>query len=100
MLIENPMSHSRRVTLVLVVLLAVVVGGCNRRRPPVAAPMPPPSTGSAGQPPGVAPAPGPQRVDESLPVPQQPALADDELGNRSLDELNRNSPLTPVFFTL
>jgi peptidoglycan-associated lipoprotein len=94
------MSTARRLSFIVLVLLAVVVGGCNRRRPPVAAPMPPPAQG--GQPPGIAPAapPPPQRVEEALPVPQQPALADDALANRSLDELNRNSPLTPVFFTV
>ena len=75
----------------------VIVSGCNRRRTPVAAPTAPPP---AAVPPSIAPAqPGqpPQRVDEALPVPQQP-LADDEIGNRSLDDLNRNSPLKPVFF--
>jgi peptidoglycan-associated lipoprotein len=86
--------------VVLLVLLAVVVAGCNRRRTPVAAPpaAPPPTVAA---PPGVAPAPeAPRRVDEPLPVPPQPALADDDIGSRSLDELNRNSPLTPVFFAV
>jgi peptidoglycan-associated lipoprotein len=93
------MSTFVRASIVLLVLLAVTLGGCNRRRQPVAAPTAPPPV--AG-PPQIAPAPStpPQRVDEALPVPQQPALADDEIGNRSLDELNRNSPLQPVFFSL
>ena len=93
------MSMSK-VLVALFLVLAVLVAGCNRRRQPVAAPAPPPSV---GQPPGIAPvqpAPGPQRVDDALPVPQQPALAEDAIGNRSLDELNRNSPLEPVFFSL
>lgn len=84
---------------ILLVLLAVVIGGCNRRRPPVAAPAPPPAAGTT-PPAGTPAAAPPQRVDEALPVPQQPALADDEIGSRSLDDLNRNSPLQPVFFTL
>jgi peptidoglycan-associated lipoprotein len=94
------MSTTVKASIVLLVLLAVVVSGCNRRRTPVAAPAPAPPPVAA--PPGIAPAPTtpPQRVEESLPVPQQPALADDEIGNRSLDELNRNSPLQPVFFEL
>jgi peptidoglycan-associated lipoprotein len=86
-----------RLSIVLLIVLTVVVSGCNRRRTPVAAPTAPPP---AAVPPPIAPAqPGqpPQRVDEALPVPQQP-LADDEIGNRSLDDLNRNSPLKPVFF--
>jgi peptidoglycan-associated lipoprotein len=93
------MSTSK-VLVVLLVLFAVVVAGCNRRRQPVLAPQPPPTT---TQPPGIKPAPSPgapQRVDDALPVPQQPALAEDAIGNRSLDELNRNSPLEPVFFAL
>ncbi len=89
-----------KVLIALLILSTLVVAGCNRRRQPVLAPpAPPPSTAT---PPGIAPAPGqpPQRVDEALPVPQQPALSEDAVGNRSLDELNRNSPLQPVFFSL
>ena len=96
------MSTTVKASIVLLVLLAVAIGGCNRRRPPVAAPTAPPPT--VAPPPAITTAPTkpttPQRVDEALPVPQQPALADDEIGNRSLDELNRNSPLQPVFFEL
>ena len=45
------------------------------------------------------PAGGAQRVDDALPVPPQP-LAEDSVANRSLDDLNRDSPLKPVFFGL
>jgi peptidoglycan-associated lipoprotein len=88
-----------RVLFILLIVSMVAVSACNRRRQPVLAPpAPPPSTA----PPGITPAPGqpPQRVDEALPVPQQPSLAEDAVGNRSLDELNRDSPLQPVFFAL
>jgi len=76
------------------------VAGCNRRRPPVAAPQPPPSV-TAPPPATVTPPPiaPPQRVEDPLPVPPQP-LADDSIANRSLDDLNRDSPLKPVFFLL
>ena len=93
------MSTSLKLFVALLVLLAAV-SGCNRRRPPVAAPTAPPP---AAAPPAIAPAPpgpAPQRVDETLPVPQQPALGEDAIANRSLDELNRDSPLQPVFFSL
>jgi peptidoglycan-associated lipoprotein len=93
------MSTSLKFFVALVVLLAVV-SGCNRRRPPVAAPTAPPPVAA---PPAITPAPpgpAPQRVDETLPVPQQPALGEDAIANRSLDELNRDSPLQPVFFSL
>jgi peptidoglycan-associated lipoprotein len=39
------------------------------------------------------------RVEESLPVPAEP-LGEDAIGNRSLDDLNRDSPFKPVFFGL
>jgi len=93
------MSTSLKFFVAMVVLLTLV-SGCNRRRPPVAAPTAPPP---AAAPPAIAPAPpgpAPQRVDETLPVPQQPALGEDAIANRSLDELNRDSPLQPVFFAL
>jgi peptidoglycan-associated lipoprotein len=83
-----------------VLVLLVAVSACNRRQPPVLAPAPPPSVAA---PPAITPAPSapapPQRVDDALPVPQQP-LADDGISNRPLDELNRNSPLKPVFFAV
>lgn len=92
------MRNTLRLSVTLLILLAVVAAGCNRRRTPVAAPTAPPPTTA---PPGIAPAPPPppQRVDDALPVPQQP-LADDEVGSRTLDDLNRNSPLKPVFFAV
>ena len=54
------------------------------------------SRAAAGRPrrllrrPSAAPAPPPQRVEESVPVP---AISEDAIGNRSLEDLNRNSPL-------
>ena len=96
------MSRALKPAIVLVVLAAVAFSACNRRRTPVAAPTGAPPVAA---PPAIAPAPAPaprppQRVDEALPVPQQPALAEDAVGARSLDELNRNSPLKPVLFAL
>ena len=92
------MRFTFRSSLVLVVALVVLGAGCNRRRTPVAAPTaPPPSTA----PPGItSPNAPPTRVDDALPVPAQPTLADDPIANRSIEDLNRNSPLRPVFFTV
>ena len=92
------MRTTFKLTLAVLVLL-MAVSACNRRQPPVLAPAPPPSVAA---PPAITtppPAPPPQRVDDALPVPQQP-LADDGISNRTLDDLNRNSPLKPVFFGL
>jgi len=85
-------------SIVLLLLLLVAVTGCNRRTTPVAAPLPP-------RPPGVTPSDTgvattkPQPVDERLPVPPQP-LDDGGLSNKTLDDLNRDSPLEPVYFVL
>lgn len=88
----------RRTVLVAAVLILVVgVVGCNRRRPPVAAPVPPPA--DTAPPSATTPATPPERVDDALPVPPQP-LEEDSIANRSLDDLNRDSPLKPVFFRL
>jgi peptidoglycan-associated lipoprotein len=83
---------------IAVLVLLVAVSACNRRPTPVLNPVAPPPVAA---PPGITPAaPGsPTRVDDALPVPPQP-LADDSIANRPLDELNRNSPLKPVFFTV
>ena len=87
-------------SVVLVLLLLVIAGACNRRQlPPISTVPPstaPPVVTTAPTPP---PAPAPQRVEDSLPVPAQP-LAEDEVANRSLDDLNRDSPFKPVFFAL
>jgi len=83
--------------MVLLLVTAVVVGACGKKTPPVTkVPVPPrpPATATPGPPP-----PAPERVDESLPVPPQP-LSADAIGTRSLDDLNRDSPLRPVFFPL
>jgi peptidoglycan-associated lipoprotein len=84
---------------VLLVLVSLAAAGCARRQPPVAAPVPPPAVAT---PPAVTtpPPPPPQRVEESLPVPPEPPLSEDAIGNRSLDDLNRDSPFRPVFFAL
>ena len=92
------MSRTGQVTLVVMVLVALVATGCGRKRPAVPQPAPAPG---ATQPPAVTNAPPapPERIDDALPVPPRP-LSDDSIANRSLDELNRDSPLKPVFFGL
>ena len=81
--------------LVLVAVVAVGAGACRKKTPPVARPvMPPPSTTPAT--PARPPAP-PEPVGEK-PVVTEPAIGEDAMAARSLDELNRDSPLRPVFF--
>ena len=77
-------------------IVAVTAAGCGKKTPPVAKPAPPPPTkpGGVGAPPGP-----PQPVSEPVPVPPEP-IAEDAVGAKSLDDLNRDSPLKPVFFEL
>ena len=92
--------RNRQSTGFTIVILAAVLfaAACAKRQTPVAAPMPQPPPSIADRP--AVTGAGPTRVDEALPVPAQPAVSDDSAAIRSLDDLNRNSPLQPVFFTL
>ena len=93
------MRHTIKTSFTVLVLGSLLAGACAKRQTPVAAPTQPPPAITA--PPAVAPpAPAVRRVDDALPVPAQPALADDSAANRTLDDLNRNSPLKPVFFAV
>jgi peptidoglycan-associated lipoprotein len=91
------MRREAKALLVLVLLLTVVVAACKgKAKPPVARPMPPPMVDPGTNPP---PPPGPpQPVSEPVVVPPMPA--EDTLGTKSLDDLNRDSPLRPLFFAL
>lgn len=82
--------------LVLAMLMTLVVGACAKKQPPVARPMPPPAANTAGN---TAPPPPPQPVSEPVPVPPEP-MAEDAIAGKSLDDLNRDSPLKPLFFEL
>jgi peptidoglycan-associated lipoprotein len=76
-------------------IVSVAVSACAKKTPPVARPAPPPtSAGTASLPPGP-----PQPVAEPTLVPPMP-VAEDAISSKSLDDLNRDSPLTPVFFEL
>ncbi len=90
------MKSIRRATIVVMVLL-VFAGACAKKKPaPVTQPVPPPAV-STPAPSTTAPAPPAQRVGESVPVP---AISEDTIGNRSLEDLNRDSPFKPAFFGL
>jgi peptidoglycan-associated lipoprotein len=83
--------------MVLAVFMTVVVGACAKKQPPLARPMPPPgntSTPTAD----VMPPPPPTPVAE--PTITVPSMPEDSIDSRSLDDLNRDSPLRPLFFEL
>lgn len=91
------MRDSRHTTLVIAVLVALTATtGCGKKKVATGPPQPPPVEQPAVVTP---PPPPPQRVEDAGPV-TQPRLADDSILNRSLDDLNRDSPLKPVFFGL
>jgi len=78
------------------VVAALVTAGCAKKPAPVARPMPPPATGGGES---VVPPlpPPPPIVDPPVVTPPVPT---DSIGSRSLDDINRNSPLQPVYFAL
>lgn len=89
------MQPGIRVAVFSLMLMALVSGACAKKVAPVAKPAPPPTTtGTPGTPPGP-----PEPVSEPTIVPPMP-LPEDTIGSKSLDDLNRDSPLSPAFFAL
>lgn len=91
----SPRIFVRAVQTVLVCAVATV--SCVRNPPPVA-PEPPPPPPAAEERPGPAP-----RLDLEPPPPPPPPVAppieaDVDIVSRDLEQLNRESPLRPVFF--
>jgi peptidoglycan-associated lipoprotein len=92
------MKRNPRALIVLVLLMTVVIAACKgKAKPPVARPMPPPSAVDATAKPPAPPEP-PRPVNEPVIVPPMPS--EDAIGSKSLDDLNRDSPLRPLFFEL
>jgi peptidoglycan-associated lipoprotein len=92
------MNMSRTIRLlVALIVLAIGASACAKKVAPVAKPAPPPTSTAGGGTPG-PPGP-PEPVAEPTVVPAMPT-PDDAISGRSLDDLNRDSPLKPVFFEL
>ena len=91
------MRRHRTIVALVLVLVAAMMAGCAKKPAPTTQPAPPPSVAA----PAATPAPPapPQRVEESVPIPERP-LNEDSIANRSLDDLNRDSPFKPAFFAL
>ncbi len=89
------MKHDPRLLFVAMLILTVAAGACAKKVPPIAKPAPPGTVGA-----GAPPPPGPpEPVSEPTIVPPMP-IPEDAIGAKSLDDLNRDSPLQPVFFAL
>jgi peptidoglycan-associated lipoprotein len=83
----------------LLMTVVLTAGACGRKKAPIARPTaPPPPTASTTDTVPRPPAP-PQAVPEATIVPPEP-IRDEGVSSASLDDLNRSSPLRPVFFEL
>jgi peptidoglycan-associated lipoprotein len=82
-------------------LLAVslTVMACGGKNPPVARPTPPPPAAAAPATAPVRPPAPPQSLAEAAVVPPAP-VPNEGVASSTLDDLNRSSPLKPVFFDL
>jgi peptidoglycan-associated lipoprotein len=87
------MRAARRAVVLTAVVSLLAAIGCGGKKPPVTRPAPPPP------PPGGTSRPStpPEPVTEPTIVPPEPEK-EDVIASASLDDLNRNSPLKPVFF--
>jgi peptidoglycan-associated lipoprotein len=84
----------QRRVLICLMLLPLTFAACGKKKP-ATTPMPPPAIPgdtTIGEKPA-------QPVTEETPVATEP-IAEDAIGAKSLDDLNRDSPLKPVFFGL
>jgi peptidoglycan-associated lipoprotein len=93
---------SHRAAGLLALSALVLSAACGPKQPPVARPQPPPAVDpGAGTAPARPPAP-PEPIRDAPPVtvPAEPSLEEARLDTRSLDELNKEAPLKPLFFAL
>jgi peptidoglycan-associated lipoprotein len=84
-------------TATLMMLALLAASACGGKKPPIARPTSPPPGGSTA---GARPPAPPEPVVEPTPVPPEPSIAGADMGDRSLDDINKQSPLQPVFFEL
>ena len=87
-----------RARLAMAVACVMTMWACHKNAPPVARPTPPPAPSTPATT-GTRPPAPPEPVPEPTVVPPEP-VPNDAIASASLDDLNRNSPLKPVFFEL
>jgi peptidoglycan-associated lipoprotein len=92
------MTVRRMAMLFAVLATTTMFAACHKKTPPVARPTPPPAATATPTAPARPPAP-PEPVVEPPIVPPEP-VRDDAISSASLDDLNKNSPLQPVYFEL
>jgi peptidoglycan-associated lipoprotein len=77
-----------------IVVASLTLGACAPKKPPVARPLPPPPPTTPEAPPPPAP---PAPIAEG-PVVTAPPVVEDPMASRSIDDLNRDSPMRVVYF--
>ena len=77
-----------------IVVLTFTLGACAPKKPPVARPLPPPPPTTPEAPPPPAP---PAPIAEK-PVVMAPPIVEDPMASRTVDELNRESPMRVAYF--
>ena len=77
-----------------IVVASLALGACAPKKPPVARPLPPPPPTTPEAPPPPAP---PAPIAEK-PVVTPPPVVEDPMTTRSIDDLNRESPMRVVYF--
>ena len=92
------MKAARSTAMVVAAAALITAVACAKKTPPVARPAPPPQVPTSTAPPPRPPAP-PEPVREPASVPPEP-VRDDAISSASLDDLNKRSPLKPVYFEL
>src|SRR3954454_12419021 len=93
-----PMKPARLTPTAFALVALMPLAACHKKVPPLARPMPPPPASDPGTAPARPPSP-PEPVREPVAVPPEP-VRDDAISSASLDDLNKNSPLKPVYFEL
>jgi peptidoglycan-associated lipoprotein len=93
---ESTMKAARKVLMLCALVALTAAVACGKKNAPVARPMPPPPVTTT---PSARPPEPPEPVAEPTVVPPEP-VRDDAISSASLDDLNKNSPLKPVFYEL
>ena len=77
-----------------IVVASLALGACAPKKPPVARPLPPPPPPPTQE----APPPPPPAPVAERPVVTPLPIAEDPMTSRSVDELNRDSPMRVAYF--
>ena len=92
------MKSARSIATLAAVAALLTTAACHKKTPPVVRPAPPPPVSTTPMTPPRPPAP-PEPAREPIAVPPEP-VRDDAISSASLDDLNKNSPLKPVYYEL